>query len=48
MPLSEGTDRASTEANFKELKAAGYKGKELIAIALNHRREMLKKKRKKA
>lgn len=30
-----------------ELKAAGYKGKQRIAIALSHRREVLKKKRKK-
>lgn len=46
MPLSDDTSRAGTERNMHELKAAGYKGKQLVAIALSHRREALKKKRK--
>ncbi len=48
MPLSDDPSRAGTEKNIHELKAAGYPPKQRIAIALSHRREILKKKRKKA
>jgi hypothetical protein len=47
VPLLEGTDRKTTEANFHELKAAGYPPKQRVAIVLAKRREALKKKRKK-
>ena len=46
MPLSNSTDQESTEGNIRELVRSGYKQKQAVAIALSHRRELRRKKRK--
>lgn len=49
MPLSDDVSPAGVSSNIRELKASGYSNpKQRIAIALSHRREVMKKKRKAA
>ena len=35
MPLKKGSDRKTIGDNIRELKVAGYPGKQAVAIALN-------------
>lgn len=50
MPLRKGNSRKTIAANIKELAAAGYKGDQKIAIAMNQagmsKMKMKKKKKK--
>jgi len=45
MPLSNDTGRKGTEGNISELVRSGYPTKQAVAIAMSHRRQLLKKKR---
>jgi hypothetical protein len=44
MPLKKGKSKQVISSNIKELKRAGYKGKQAIAIALDNARRSRRKK----
>jgi hypothetical protein len=48
MPLKTGKSNKVISGNIKELKGAGFKQKQAIAIALDKARKKKKKKRKKS
>ena len=45
MPLVDGTDEKSVSANIAELIRSGRPRNQAVAIALSHRREILKKRK---
>lgn len=47
MPLLDDVSQEGTESNIRELAKSGYPPKRRVAIALSHRRELLKKRKAK-
>lgn len=43
MPLVDDTSKKGTGANISELIKSGYERRQAVAIALSHRRQVIKK-----